>query len=79
MLSSNGDNLNIIYEAIFTGPDSVPSEVTRARNQDPPLELAKPELIYRGGIRVRIESGTGDVAMGGREWQEFGAPTVLED
>ena len=58
---------------------SVRSEVTQSSNQDPPLELAKPELIYRGGIRVRIESGTGDVTMGGREWQEFGAPTVLED
>ena len=79
MLSSNGDNLNIIYEAIFTGPDSVPSEVTRARNQDPPLELAAPKLIYQGEIQVQKESRTGNVAMGGREWQEFGALTVLED
>ena len=79
MLLSNGDNLNIIYEAIFAGPDSVQSEVNQSRNQYPPLELASPKLIYRGEIQVQKESRTGNVAMGGREWQEFGALTVLED
>ena len=67
LLSSNGDKLDYVRDYIFTGPDSVPSEVTPARNQDPPLELAEPELIYRGEIRVWIESGTGNVTMGGRE------------
>ena len=33
-LSSNRDNLSIIYEDIFTVPDSIPSEVTRSRNQE---------------------------------------------
>ena len=48
LLSSNGDNLNIIYEAIFIEPYSVLSEVTRSSNEDPPLNIAEPELIYRG-------------------------------
>ena len=69
LLSSNGDNLNMIQEAIFTGPASVPSEVTRSRNQDPPLELAELELIYRGETQVQIEFGTGNAEIGGREWQ----------
>ena len=53
--------------------------MTQSRNQDPPLELVEPELIYREEIRVWIESGTGNVAIGGREWQKFVASSVFED
>ena len=60
-------------------PNSVLSEVTSAWNQDTPLELADPEQIYQGYIRAWIESGTGDVEMGGKGSQECVVPTVLED
>ena len=33
-LSSNGGELDYLRDYIFTGPDSVPSEVTRAWNQE---------------------------------------------
>ena len=46
LLSSNEIDLDYLRDYIFTGPDLVPSEVTRAWNQDPPLDLAEPELIY---------------------------------
>ena len=34
LLSSNGDRLDYLRDHVFTGPDSVPSEVTRAWNQE---------------------------------------------
>ena len=71
MLSLNGDKLDYLWDYIFTGPYSVPSEVTRAWNQDPPLELAESELIYGGEIRSWIKSGTRSVSMGGKVRQEL--------
>ena len=53
--------------------------MTSAWKQDPPLEIAELELIYRGEIIVWIESGTGNVARGGKARQMFVAPTVLEE
>ena len=70
-LSSNGDELDYLRDYIFTGPYSVPSDVTRAWNQDPPLELAESELIYGGEIRSWIKSGTRNVSMGGKVRQEL--------
>ena len=54
LLPSNEYKLEVFYETTFTGPDSVRCKVNQACNQDPPLQLAEPELIYRGEIRAWI-------------------------
>ena len=74
-----GINRYYIQDYIFMVLDLVPSELTRFWNQDPPLELAEPELINRGEIRVWVESGTGNVAMGEEARQMFVVRTILEE
>ena len=74
-----GINRYYVSVGMLSHTHKVPSELTRFWNQDPPLELAEPELINRGEIRVWVESGTGNVAMGEEARQMFVVRTILEE
>ena len=50
LMLSNGDKLYVIYETTFTGPDSVPIEVTRAWNQERSVQKKHKNAIAKLAI-----------------------------